>query len=66
MYKSVLENISGVDIYPIVSLVIFFLFFTGVIIWVFKADKSYINKMGRLPLEIKSGDEHTNAEGIIK
>jgi cytochrome c oxidase cbb3-type subunit IV len=66
MYKSVLESISGVDIYPIVSLVIFFLFFTGVIIWVFKADKSYINKMGSLPLEIRSCDEHTNAEGIIK
>lgn len=51
MYKNVLENIGGIELYPIVSLVIFFLFFTGVLIWVFKADKKYIRKMEAIPLE---------------
>jgi cytochrome c oxidase cbb3-type subunit IV len=55
MYKNVLENINGVDIYPVISLVVFFLFFLGVVIWAFRADKSYITKMGNLPLENSMG-----------
>lgn len=55
MYKNVLENMAGVDVYPVISLIIFFLFFIGVILWVMKADKSYINKMGSLPLESTHG-----------
>ena len=34
-----LESITGVDIYPLTSLLIFFLFFSTLTIWVFKADK---------------------------
>ena len=62
MYKNVLESINGVDIYPVISLIIFFLFFLGVLIWVMKADKSYISKMGNLPLEKKLVNNHKSAE----
>lgn len=55
MYKNVLESINGIDIYPVISLIIFFLFFLGVVFWVMKADKSYIRKMGSLPLENSMG-----------
>lgn len=59
MYKNVLESMAGVDVYPIISLIIFFLFFIGVLLWVMKADKSYINKMGSLPLENSQGGNNS-------
>ncbi len=44
-----LEKITGVGIYPLVSLIIFFLFFVGLTIWVIKADKGYIGELKRIP-----------------
>ena len=44
-----LEKITGVGIFPLTSLTIFFLFFTAVAIWSFKADKNYINAAKRIP-----------------
>ena len=44
-----LESITGVGIYPLASLLIFFVFFTGLSIWAFKANKSYITLMKQLP-----------------
>lgn len=55
MYKQVLQHIDGIDIYPVISLVIFFTFFLGLIFWIFTIKKSYITKMSHLPLE-SSGD----------
>jgi cytochrome c oxidase cbb3-type subunit 4 len=44
-----LETITGVGIYPLISLLIFFLFFTAMSIWSLKADKGYITSMKQLP-----------------
>ena len=44
-----LEKITGVGIYPLTSLSIFFLFFTAMAIWSFKADKKYINALKQIP-----------------
>ncbi|HRO41594.1 MAG TPA: CcoQ/FixQ family Cbb3-type cytochrome c oxidase assembly chaperone [Flavipsychrobacter sp.] len=44
-----LESITGVGIYPLTSLIIFFVFFTGLSIWALKADKNYIIRMKQLP-----------------
>jgi len=44
-----LERITGVGIYPLSSLIIFFLFFSLLIFWVVKADKKYINSLKQLP-----------------
>lgn len=44
-----LETITGVGIYPLTSLTIFFLFFAVVTFWSFKADKSYINELKSMP-----------------
>jgi len=49
--RNVLESISGVEIFPIISLLIFVVFFTLVLIWVFKLDKKTINKLENMPLE---------------
>jgi len=49
--KGNLENIDGVTIYPIISLLIFFIFFALLLAWVFTAKKSYIDAVSNIPLE---------------
>ncbi len=44
-----LETITGVGIYPLTSLAMFFLFFAAVSTWAFKANKSYITEMKQIP-----------------
>lgn len=46
-----LERITGVGIFPLVSLFIFFAFFTGLLLWISKASKSYIDTMKNIPLQ---------------
>lgn len=48
-----LEGITGVGIFPLASLIIFFVFFTALSLWAFRADKSYINKMKQMPFANK-------------
>lgn len=51
MYKDILQSIEGVSVYPIISLIVFVLFFAVILIWMIKVDKKYINKMENLPFE---------------
>ncbi|MBL8007091.1 MAG: CcoQ/FixQ family Cbb3-type cytochrome c oxidase assembly chaperone [Ignavibacteria bacterium] len=53
MFKEIFEFAEGIEFYPIFSLIVFFVFFVIMIIWFFKADKEYISKMEKLPLENK-------------
>ncbi|NOY49422.1 MAG: CcoQ/FixQ family Cbb3-type cytochrome c oxidase assembly chaperone [Chlorobi bacterium] len=46
-----LEKIDGIEIYPIISLLIFFSFFLLVGYLVIKTDKKHIEEMSRLPLD---------------
>ncbi|WP_339687233.1 cbb3-type cytochrome c oxidase subunit 3 [uncultured Nonlabens sp.] len=48
--KGNLENIDGVEIYPIISLLIFFIFFSGLFWWVFTAKKNHIEEVSNIPL----------------
>ncbi|AHJ95348.1 hypothetical protein [Hymenobacter swuensis] len=50
MDKNVLQSIAGVEIYPIISLVIFGLFFLGLLVFVVLANRQHINTMSQLPL----------------
>lgn len=49
--KHNLETISGIEIYPIISLLIFFLFFVGLGFWVFSYRKEKIQEMSNIPLD---------------
>ena len=51
MFKHYFESIEGLDIYPIFSLIVFFVFFVAVFIWAMKADKNYLKKMEEIPIE---------------
>jgi cbb3-type cytochrome oxidase subunit FixQ-like protein len=46
-----LEKISGVDIYGLASLIIFVVFFLGMLTWVFKTGKKTFNEISRIPLD---------------
>lgn len=46
-----METIEGIEIYPIISLLIFFSFFIALGWWVLKSKKSYIDKVSQLPLD---------------
>ncbi|OQP46724.1 cytochrome C oxidase Cbb3 [Niastella populi] len=46
-----LEKITGVSIYPLISFIIFGLFFLVVLIWVIKTDKQKIHEVSRIPLD---------------
>lgn len=48
--KHNMETIAGVAIYPILSLLIFFIFFVVLGIWVFSYKKEKINEMSQIPL----------------
>ncbi len=51
MYKDILQNIDNIAIWPVISFVIFFIFFLCLLWWVFTADKELIEKMKNLPME---------------
>ena len=49
--KGNLENIDGVQIYPLISLILFVVFFVALFWWVFTAKKSHIEEVSRIPLD---------------
>ncbi len=49
--KHNLESIDGVSIYPIISLVLFFIVFVTMLIIVFRMKKSKFKELENLPLE---------------
>lgn len=50
MFRNYLETITGIGIYPLISFIIFFLFFLGVSWYVFTAKKEFIDEMKNYPL----------------
>ena len=46
-----LEKISGVSIYPVISLVLFASFFVLVTLWVLRTDKQTLTHLENLPLD---------------
>lgn len=54
-FKNYLESITDVGVYPMTSLLIFFLFFSLLLVWALRVNKQYIGELKQLPL---SGSEH--------
>jgi cytochrome c oxidase cbb3-type subunit 4 len=51
MYKNVLQSIENIQVWPVISFVIFFVFFLCLLLWVFTTDEKFIDKMKGLPIE---------------
>jgi len=51
-----MESIAGIEIYPIISLLIFFIFFVALFWWVVTAKKDYIKTVSNIPLDNQNND----------
>lgn len=55
-FRNYLETIAGIGIYPLISLLIFFVFFVCLLVFVFRIDKKTLGKLESMPLN----------DGVIK
>jgi cytochrome c oxidase cbb3-type subunit 3 len=46
-----MASITGIEVYPVISFLLFFVFFLGVILWVWKGDQKFFKKMSDMPLD---------------
>jgi len=51
MIKYIYENIGGVGLFGVISILLFFVFFTGMLLWASFLKKPYLNTMRELPLD---------------
>lgn len=60
MYKQVLQSITGIEIYPVIALIMFFLFFLLILGWIFTLNKKYITRMENIPLDDSIDSKEVN------
>jgi hypothetical protein len=63
MIEHVLHDLNGIEIFGIVSVCLFFVFFTGMLLWAGRLKKTYLTSMQDLPLdggEIQSNHDHSH------
>ena len=58
MYADILRSIGGVELFPVISLVVFVTFFTGVLVRVARMTRPQVEHLSRLPL---AGDDEEAA-----
>ena len=56
MYKEVLRTIVGIEVFPVLSLIIFLAVFLAMLVWVLRLDRARLATYASLPL-----DEHDTA-----
>jgi cbb3-type cytochrome oxidase subunit 3 len=62
-FSNYLTSIENVSILPIISLILFFAVFVGVVFWIFTRDKEYISELENIPLDndnFKNNSENKN------
>jgi len=55
--KDHMATIDGIEIYPILSLSIFFLFFVALFWWVATAKKEHIKEVSRIPFDNQENNQ---------
>jgi len=58
--KHNMDSISGIEIYPIISLLIFFIFFVALYTWVYTYKKNKISEMRNIPFTEGEGNNTNN------
>ena len=60
-----LESIAGVGIFPLISLLMFFVFFSLVAWYVWRVDEAYVDRASRIPLLDEAVKEESVTESRI-
>lgn len=55
--KHNLETIAGINIYPVIALLIFFTFFVGLTLWVMTYKKQTIDELSNIPFDNDSSSD---------
>jgi cytochrome c oxidase cbb3-type subunit IV len=59
MYTEILRDIDGVAIFPVISLVVFVLVFSVMLIRTARLDRQSLDRLAQLPLERPSRDSES-------
>lgn len=51
-----MTTIEGIDIYPMISLLIFVLFFTIVLTRVIRMSKAEVEELSKIPMDVEEGN----------
>jgi cytochrome c oxidase cbb3-type subunit 3 len=57
MVENVLSKMGGVGMYGVISILLFFAVFIGVLVWMIRLKKPYLEEMRELPLDDAAGPE---------
>ncbi len=57
---NIFHHMNGIEIFGIVSVCLFFVFFTGMLLWAWRLKKPYLKSMQDLPLD--GGETTSNQE----
>ncbi|MBL7994956.1 cytochrome C oxidase Cbb3 [bacterium] len=63
MFRNILENVQGIEILPVIALILFFTVFMAIIYHLVRMDKKHIRYMEELPLE--KNYTHSNNGGKV-
>ena len=56
--RNIFHNMNGIEIFGIISVCLFFVFFTGMLLWASRLKKIYLTSMQDLPLD--GGEKNSN------
>jgi cytochrome c oxidase cbb3-type subunit IV len=55
MYKDILRHIAGIEVFPVLSLVVFVTVFAAVLVYVARLDAARLSRLSSLPLDTDGG-----------
>jgi hypothetical protein len=63
MYKEVLQAIAGIEIFPVVSLLLFVGVFGTILYWTSRVDRARLVKLAQMPLDETVPADNANDAG---
>jgi uncharacterized membrane protein len=58
--KQYADQVNGIEVYPIVSLLIFIIFFAGMLLYVRQMSRESINELSNMPLDLQEENKTPN------
>jgi uncharacterized membrane protein len=59
--KEYADQVNGIEVYPIVSLLIFTIFFVGMLLYVRQISKESVHELSNMPLDVQEENKTQNA-----